>query len=287
MSIPRHHLVQIVRQFDGCVVAFSGGVDSAVVAKVAFDTLGSRAIAVTGVSASLASSELEHARHTARIIGIQHHLVRTDEVAQPAYRRNDADRCFHCKNELYAHLRRFAHERGLSVIANGANLDDTSDHRPGLRAARDHNVRSPLVEAGLRKQDVRNLARQWELPVWDKPASPCLSSRIAYGTEVTSERLRRVERAEQILRQLGLADLRVRYHDGDLARIEVAVDQIQRLARPSVRKQIAEQFRALGFEFVTLDLDGFRSGSLNQMIDIQDLRKPQTQMPAAIDEEHR
>ena len=268
-------LVAQLRTFDGCAVAFSGGVDSAVVAKAAQLALGDRAIAVTAVSASLAEGERETASELARLIGIRHEVIYTDELANPAYARNAPDRCFHCKDELYTHLEGIAERLGVSVLVNGANADDLGDYRPGMQAARDHAVRSPLAECGMTKEQVRSLARYWDLPVWDKPAAPCLSSRIAYGEEVTPERLRMIDEAEQFLRALGLATVRVRYHRGDLARLEVPLEAVSRLCQEPLRGQIVAHLAKLGFKFVTLDLEGFRSGSLNALVPVESLRSAQ------------
>jgi len=265
-------LIAQLRSFESCAIAFSGGVDSAVVAKGAHLALGDSAIAVTAVSASLAQGEMEAARELAARIGIRHEIIHTDELANPAYARNAPDRCFHCKDELYSHLQGIADRFGVSVLVNGANADDLDDYRPGMQAAGEHAVRSPLADCGMTKEQVRSLARFWELPVWDKPAAPCLSSRIAYGEEVTPERLRMIDEAERYLRGLGLTDVRVRYHRGDLARLEVPADAVQRLCQNPVRGQIVAALAKLGFKFVTLDLEGFRSGSLNALVPLESLR---------------
>lgn len=261
-------LLQLFAQMPSCLVAFSGGVDSAVAAAAAFKALGERACAATGVSASLAEGELEAAQKLAAEIGIRHEVVNTAEMADPRYLENPSNRCYFCKTELYTQLEPLARKWGFAVLANGANADDLGDYRPGLQAAQEFAVRSPLAEAGLTKADVRELAQAWNLACWDKPAAPCLSSRIAYGVAVTPERLRRIDQAEQFLRGLGLQIARVRCHDGELARIEVPLDALPRLASPGVREALAAEFRALGFSFITLDLDGFRSGSLNQLLSI-------------------
>jgi uncharacterized protein len=207
------------------------------------------------------------ARETARAIGIRHEIIRTEEFEVAGYQANAGDRCYYCETELYEQLEGLASQLQVDVICNGANLDDCGDYRPGMRAAREHAIRSPLVEAGLSKQDVRDLARAWQLPVWDKPASPCLSSRLAYGVEVTPERVRRIDEAERFLKsELGLRELRVRLEQNDLARIEVSVEAISHLASIDVRVRIAQQLRQLGFRYVTLDLEGFRSGSLNDAL---------------------
>lgn len=262
-------LLAALRDLRPCAVALSGGVDSAVVAKAAFLALGEEALAVTGVSPSLASGELELAQRVAQLIGIRHLVLHTQEFASPDYVRNASDRCYHCKTELYTQMDqlRAELEAGFTLV-NGANLDDLGDYRPGLKAAADHAVRSPLAECGFTKSDVRALAAHWELPVWDKPASPCLSSRVAYGEEVTPERLAMIDGAEQWLRARGLATVRVRYHRGDLARLEVPAEAIAMLCSPETRTPLVAKLKSLGFRFITLDLEGFRSGSLNTLVEI-------------------
>ena len=264
----RDRLLALLAGYGSCAVAFSAGVDSTVVAAAAQRALGSAALAVTGTSASLASGELDEAGRLAALIGIRHVVLETAEFAHAEYRRNAPDRCYHCKTELYTQLDGLAEQLGVAVVANGANLDDRGDYRPGMQAATEHRVVSPLLECGFTKADVRALAAHWELPVWDKPASPCLSSRIAYGEEVTPERTSQIDRAERYLRSLGLGDVRVRYHRGDLARIEVPPDAIARLAEAATRGELAARFREFGFKFITLDLEGFRSGSLNDLLPV-------------------
>ena len=241
------------------------------VAQAAYEALGNGTIAITAVSESLASGELEEAQALARQIGIRHRVIRTQEFADPNYMRNDSNRCYYCKSELYGRLEGMLGELGVDVIASGANTDDLGDYRPGLRAASEHGVRHPLQECGLSKAHVRNLAKAWGLPTWDKPATPCLSSRIAYGEEPTPERVRMVDQAEQWLRQHGLRVLRVRYHKGDLARIEVPLNDLPRLLEAELRGELIAVFRALGFKFVTVDLEGFRSGSLNSVVPVESL----------------
>jgi uncharacterized protein len=267
-------LLETLRTYGRVAVAYSGGIDSTVVAQAAYEALGDAAIAVTAVSDSLASGELEEAQELARRIGIRHRVIHTQEFADPNYLRNQPDRCYFCKSELYGRLSGLLGELGVNVIASGANMDDLGDHRPGMRAAAENHVRHPLQECALSKADVRALAKAWDLPTWDKPATPCLSSRIAYGEEVTSERVHMIDQAEQWLRQRGLRLLRVRYHKGDLARIEVSLEDLPLLAAPEVRAALVPAFRALGFKFVTLDLEGFRSGSLNGLIPLESLLKP-------------
>ncbi len=269
LAAKRDRLLGVLRELPGVAVAFSGGIDSTVVAKTAFLALGERAVAVTADSASVARTELQDARELAKLIGIRHVVVRTDEFSNPDYLKNDGTRCYHCKTELYTTVERMLPELGVPVMVSGANLDDRGDYRPGLVAAAEHSVRHPLQEAGFTKADVRALALHWGLPTWDKPAAPCLSSRMAPGVAVTPERTKRVEDAEAFLRTLGLRECRVRYHDGDLARVEVPVGEIARLADDAVRTELTRTLHALGFKFVTLDLDGFRSGSLNELVPLE------------------
>jgi uncharacterized protein len=246
----------------GAVVAFSGGTDSSLVAAVAARTLGDRALAVTAVSASLPPGELEEARRVAAEVGIRHRTVRTRELEDENYLANGPDRCYHCRSELYRELIAIAGRESLGMVVSGANLDDLGDHRPGLQAAAEHAVRHPLVEVGFTKADVRDAARELGISSWRKPASACLSSRIAFGIRISVEQLTRVGRAERLLKDLGLRQCRVRVHD-DIARIEVELEDLPLLTEPSVREAVVERLRSLGYRFVTLDLEGFRSGSLN------------------------
>lgn len=269
LAAKRDRLLDVLAELPGVAVAFSGGIDSTVVAKAAQLALGARAVAVTADSPSVARKELGDARELAKLIGIRHLVVQTAEFDNPDYVKNDGSRCYHCKTELYTTVERLLPELGVPVVASGANLDDRGDYRPGLSAAAEHAVRHPLQEAGFTKADVRALARHWQLPTWDKPAAPCLSSRMAPGLAVTPERTRRVEDAESLLRSLGLRECRVRYHEGDLARIEVSAGEVARLAAEPVRSELAKSLHALGFKFVTLDLDGYRSGSLNELVPLE------------------
>ncbi len=247
------------------LVTFSGGIDSSLVLRVARDVLGTRAVALTAVSPSLPESERAAAEGLAREIGAEHLLVQSDEIHDPRYAANPSNRCFYCKTELYRIAEGIRAHRGLSTIVNGTNVDDLGDFRPGLDAAREAAVRSPLVEAEIGKEDVRRLARIIGLPNWDKPAAACLSSRIPYGTEVTVERLTKVGRLEEALRGLGFRQVRVRFH-GDVARIELDKAEMARALEPGTRDAIVAAGRAAGFAYVALDLEGYRQGSHNEVL---------------------
>lgn len=262
------NLVDHLRSYRGVAVALSGGVDSAVVAQASYLALGNRAVAFTADSPSVARRDLQDAIAVARQIGIRHELIQTTEFADENYLRNQGDRCYYCKSNLYDTLIPLLPQYQLEVICSGANVDDLGDYRPGLTAAAERGVRHPLQELGFRKKEIRELAQYWNLPVFDKPASPCLSSRLAPGLEVTPERTLRVEKAESFLRSLGLADCRVRYHEGDLARIEVPLENLVWFTNQQLMAQVHSTLKELGFKFVTLDLGGLRSGSLNDLVSL-------------------
>jgi pyridinium-3,5-biscarboxylic acid mononucleotide sulfurtransferase len=260
----RDCLLKIMAEYGRVAVAFSAGVDSTVVAMAARLACGEQAVAITAVSPSLAGGEADEAAELARAIRIKHLVIKTQEFTDPNYLKNPVNRCYFCKTELYSRLIEAAPTLGVDVLANGANLDDRGDYRPGMQAASEFQVRSPLIEAGLTKADVRELAQLWKLSVWDKPATPCLSSRIAYGVEVTVERVRRIDDAERYLKQsLNINELRVRCEANDLARIELPVAAISFALSPPLLDAIRAELHRLGFRYVTVDLDGFRSGSMN------------------------
>lgn len=259
-------LREIFRELESVIVAYSGGVDSSYVAYVANAELGPRAVCITGQSASLPAFQRTEIDRVVERFGFQHEVIQTDELDNPSYRANNSDRCFFCKDELYTKLETVARGRGIQTIVDGSTVDDLGDYRPGRRAAAQHAVRSPLIEVGLSKSEVRELSRRATLPTWDKPASPCLSSRIAYGTTVTIERLSKVDRGEEILREFGFREFRVRHHD-QLVRLEIATAEMDQILRKEVFEQLATRFRELGFKYVTLDLEGFRSGSMNEVLD--------------------
>ncbi|MBI4307011.1 MAG: ATP-dependent sacrificial sulfur transferase LarE [Chloroflexi bacterium] len=255
----------IIRDCESLIVAYSGGVDSAFLMSVAHDVLGKRAIAITARSPSLPASELAAATELAARFGWTHRVIDTREVDDPRYAANNTRRCYFCKTELYTWIEQIRAAEGWKVIANGTNQDDLGDFRPGLDAAREHAIRSPLLEAELTKADVRALARQAGLPVWDKPAQACLSSRVPYGTHVTVQMLRKIETAEAALHVRGFRSLRVRHH-GTVARIEVPLEELPRLIDPEVRQAIVAAVREAGYLYVTVDLAGLRSGSMNEAI---------------------
>jgi uncharacterized protein len=264
------HLRQILAGQARLIVAYSGGVDSAFLAWMAYQVLGGQMLAVIADSASLARTHLEDALAFARERGIPIAVEETEELENPAYVRNDAMRCFHCKDELFTVLERYREAHGFDAIAYGVNADDEGDFRPGHQAARQHHVLAPLAEAGLTKADIRELARRADLRVWDKPASACLSSRLEYGRAVTPEALSVIERGEDALRALGFQQFRVRHH-GDIVRIEIAGEELPRALTAEMAREFTSVFKQLGFKFVTLDLEGFRSGSMNRLLTTEEL----------------
>jgi uncharacterized protein len=255
----------VLGSLESALVAFSGGTDSTLVLRVAHDVLGARCVALTTRSPSTPAHDRQAAHEGALAIGAPHVWIDTNELDDPRYAANPVNRCFFCKTNLFDLCERERHRLGLAVVVDGANVDDLADHRPGLDAAARHGVRHPLVEANLTKADVRAVSRALGLPTWDRPASPCLSSRVPYGTPISAALLARIDAAERYLRGLGFRELRVRAHD-TLARIEVAVDDLPRLVAPGLRARVSEALRHLGFVHVTVDLRGFRSGSLNEGI---------------------
>jgi len=269
----QHALDAHLRRLGRVLIAYSGGVDSAYLAWAAHRALGDNVLAVIADSPSLARTHLSDAIAFAQEQGIPLEVIQTDELDRPEYARNDSQRCFHCKDELFTVMEKFRESRGFDAIAYGVNLDDQGDFRPGQQAARRHHVAAPLLDACLTKQDIRTLARDAGLPVWDKPASACLSSRIEYGRPVTRQALQTVEDGEDALRALGFRQFRVRHH-GDIVRIEIARDELPRALSPEMAAEFARIFKALGFQFVTLDLEGFRSGSMNALLPAAELLRP-------------
>jgi uncharacterized protein len=258
-------LKEILRGADGLLVAFSGGVDSTFLLKVAHTVLGDRAVGITASSPTAPPGEMEAARELAGLIGCRHIVVDSHELDNPSFSQNPANRCYFCKDELYRICRQQADQLGIATVVDGTNLDDLKDHRPGLKAAKEWRIGHPLVEAGMTKEEIRRSSRDLGLSSWNKPAIACLSSRFPYGTEINVERLGKVGACEQTLKDLRFREFRVRYH-GELVRIEVAAEEIDRLFEREIREQIVQRFKEIGFTFVSLDLEGYRTGSMNESL---------------------
>ena len=268
MDAKLNNLETLLRQTDGAIVAFSAGVDSTFLLKIAYSVLGERAIALTAASPTVPPGELEAAKEFAKTLGCRHVVIDSNELANPSFAQNPANRCFFCKDELYRICRDQSEKLKVAVIVDGTNLDDLKDHRPGLKAAQEWGIRHPLVEAEMTKEDVRRYSRALNLPTWDKPSSPCLSSRFPYGTEINLERLRKIGACELYMKELRFREFRVRYH-GELARIELSAREIGRFFDEATRQAVVRKFKEIGFNYVSLDLQGYRTGSMNETLAVK------------------
>lgn len=262
-----NRLKQIIMEMDSAIVAFSGGVDSTFLLKVSHEVLGDRCLAIIGASETMPTADYNNALEHVKEFGANYLIIKTEEMSKEEFVKNPQNRCFHCKNELFSKLLAIAQEKKINWVLDGSNADDLKDYRPGMQAARALGVRSPLQEAGLTKEEIRQLSKEMALATWDKPSSPCLSSRFPYGEEITLEKLQRVEKAETLLKELGFKNLRVRHHQ-DMARLEIPKEDFRKLMELD-SDMIVKPLKDLGFTYVTLDLEGFRSGSLNTGIQIQ------------------
>jgi uncharacterized protein len=265
LETKEQHLRDLIAGLDSCIVAFSGGVDSSYLAVVAHRVLGEKALSVTAESPSYPTFQRNIALNIVRRFGLRHEIIASNEMNDANYVANPTNRCYFCKHELYTRLQTMAESRGYRYVLDGNNLDDTGDYRPGRQAGRELEVRSPLIEAGLRKDEIRELSRRLDIPTWDQPSSACLSSRIPYGSEVTVEKLRMIDRGEEALRAMGFAQCRVRHH-GDVARIEIAREELSSALSLDVFDRLSREFKKIGFKFVTIDVDGYRTGALNEVL---------------------